>query len=339
MPSSSSLNTAGEVGSTPTCQREFDAAFDAWLAQRQAQLLIRQRSSALVYRSMWDAFAHWCVARERRLGDVVAADIRAFMAARSVLGELSDRHAWRLLSLLDAVLRQNTRALDEAGNRAALQVLASRPEWQFANASERDPLPDFLPAPQARQLVVWLLDPQNPHQCAGARAHSWQALRNRTAVALQLGAGLTPGDVRAALVGGVLGDSGRRSIRPWRLRVPRHGAVAERDAPLAPWASRLLAQWLAARSSASLPGDLLFPGTRKGSAWAKVAQYQAANAVLHDAGVEGAGRGSFVLRHTFALRQLRRGHAPEDVARWLGVSDPGVMARYERVLVQAADLI
>ena len=41
--------------------------------------------------------------------------------------------------------------------------------------------------------------------------------------------------------------------------------------------------------------------------------------------------GAFRLRHTFALRQLRRGKSPEVVAQWLGVVEMRVMDRYGRV--------
>jgi integrase len=46
-----------------------------------------------------------------------------------------------------------------------------------------------------------------------------------------------------------------------------------------------------------------------------------------------------VLRHTFALRQLRRGRSAADVARWLGVVDPGVVERYRRVAFEPEDVV
>ena len=48
--------------------------------------------------------------------------------------------------------------------------------------------------------------------------------------------------------------------------------------------------------------------------------------------------GSFRLRHTFAIRQLRRGTPPEQVAHWMGV-EPGEMKRYERVLPAAVEVV
>jgi integrase len=320
---------------SPPTVSAFSLAFDQWLARRPGARPVQQASSVAVYRSMWEAFTRWCVGNGLTLASITAADVEAFVCSRAEPSGLSDRHAWRLLSLLDAVMRGAQTSRDGSANRAAAELLLARPEWRYANAADRDPQPEHLSPPQARQLVTWLLDDHAAPVPAVARPGSWQALRNRCSVALQLGAGLTPGDVRACAVDGVLlHGTGPRQL-PGRLRIPAHGAAAEREAPVAVWAGRLLSRWLATRASLGIPGTVLFPGTRKGRPWTKVAQYNAAGSVLAAAGIEVAGGGSFLLRHTFALRQLRRGHDPAEVARWLGVVDPGVMARYERVVFDA----
>lgn len=309
--------------------------FELWLAARVGQRRLRQPSSVAVYRSMWEAFCRWLLGRQLSLGDVTPQVLAAFLDDRAQAGLLSDRHAWRWLSLIDGLLQQvpapQPGVRNLSPNRAALQLLESHPRWRYANASARDPLPEHLSASQARQLVRFLLDETSGYHAAGARAGSWQALRNRAGVALQLGAGLTPGDIRVLQVRHVLGQGAARPGSPWSVRIPRHGAIDPHEAPIAPWAARLMARWLARRTEEALPGEVLFPGTRKGTAWTKVAHYLAAGSVLAAAGLPDAGGGSFLLRHTFALRQLRRGHPPDEVARWLGVSDPGVMARYERI--------
>lgn len=85
---------------------------------------------------------------------------------------------------------------------------------------------------------------------------------------------------------------------------------------------------------------MVFPSTKStGKPWGKVAQYNAACEVFRSAGIDDVAGGSFRLRHTFALRQLKRGRAPEDVARWLGVIDPAVMARYQRVITAPIDVV
>ena len=48
--------------------------------------------------------------------------------------------------------------------------------------------------------------------------------------------------------------------------------------------------------------------------------------------------GSFRLRHNSAIRQLRRGIAPEQVARWLGIA-PVKMKHYERVMQMPVEVV
>jgi site-specific recombinase XerD len=109
---------------------------------------------------------------------------------------------------------------------------------------------------------------------------------------------------------------------------------------MAAWAARLLRSWMDARAALLIPGPMLFPATRAGRPWGKVAQYNAAKAVLAAARVEAIDGGSFKLRHTFALRQLRRGTEAEQVTQWLGLADVAALARYRKVLLdQSTEVI
>ena len=103
------------------------------------------------------------------------------------------------------------------------------------------------------------------------------------------------------------------------------------------WAARLLQSWLSVRSDLQIPGTMLFPATRGGRPWGKVAQYNAAKAVLAAAGLPDAEGGSFKLRHTFALRQLRRGTAAEQVAQWMGLADAVALSRHRRIIIAPPD--
>lgn len=155
-----------------------------------------------------------------------------------------------------------------------------------------------------------------------------------------LGAGITLGEVRALKLDDVAADGGRTKDVPWKLRVAGNGNAPAREAPVAPWAGQLLRYWLEVRTEQGIPGSMLFPSTKStGKPWGKVAQYNAAKGVIQAAGVDDVEGGSFRLRHTFALRQLRRGRSPEEVARWLGVSDPAVMARHQRVIAAPVDVV
>ena len=117
-----------------------------------------------------------------------------------------------------------------------------------------------------------------------------------------------------------------------------HGDASARETPIAPWAGELLQHWLQVRSELKIPGDFLLPSTRTGKPWSKKSHYAESKRLFEEAGLVGQGGGTFKLRHTFAMRQLRRGTEPEVVARWLGV-EPEVMARYRQVVAGPMEVV
>ncbi len=247
------------------------------------------------------------------------------------------------MRLIDRVLRHHAAATDMPVNTAAADWIAANPEIRYAEAAASDPLPEFLSMSETKQLMAFLSHARpRPHLSAERRAAqqalSWQEIRNRAAMAMQLGAGLSPGDVRVLTLDGPTVQGGSVRERPWKVAVPGNGNSPARETPIAPWAGELLQHWLQVRAGARIEGDFLFPSTRTGKPWGKESQYKCAKAVLEDAGLDSSEGGSFRLRHTFALRQLRRGFEPEAVARWLGV-EPAVMDRYKRVVATPIDIV
>jgi len=333
-----SLSLFDEEASSATHQ----TAFERWLADQRHSGALRRASSVQVYRDMWNGFMTWCLGQSPAvtLATLDGGDLQAFQQARfgmkSADLSLSPRHALRLLRLIDRVLRHHAAATDGRVNTAAADWIAAQPHVRYAEAKHADPLPDFLPATEARQLIAFLSDARPRPSATGARrdaqaALSWQHLRNRVAVALQLGAGLTPGDARVLPLSAPTLQGGRAQDRPWKIAVPGNGNSPARETPIAPWAGALLQHWLQVRGESRIAGEFLFPSTRSGKPWSKEAQYLAARQVFEDAGLDGAEGGSFRLRHTFALRQLRRGTDAQQVARWLGIA-PEAMGKYGRVV-------
>jgi len=322
----------------------FDAAFASWLEYARETRQLTRETSAATYGELWGLLIRWCLSQEPvvRLDDLDEAALEACIASRhgvqSAGDDLSPRYVWRLLTLVDRVLSHHARTHDTPRNHCAERLLASRPEWRYANASTADALPEYLPPEHAKQLVAFLSEAR-PRPGGRGTKLTWHELRNRASVGLQLGAGLSPGDVRAVLLESVTVDGGRLPRVPWKIEVPGDGSSPARETPIAPWAGQLLRHWMDVRLELGIAGPFLFPSTKAGKQWNKVPQYLAAKAVLLAAGFpeELASGGSFRMRHTFALRQLRRGKAPSDVARWLGVVDPATMARYQRVLVAPID--
>jgi site-specific recombinase XerD len=336
-----------------THDAEFRALFDAWIASRKhstskarSERALSARS-ALVYQEMWYAFAEYCAVRRLDLIDLDADDLQTFLVVRGTGAtgdrprvttkgdELSARYAWRMLTLIDRVLRFHAQRQGMAPNGAARELL-QRPEYRYAQASDRDPLPDYYPEALAKRLIAYLTALND--QAVPAGALTWKEVRDRTAVALMLGAGLAPGDVRVLTTDGVMVEGGRRAGVPWKLALPGNGNGPGREAPIAGWAGRQLAFWLAVRARQQVAGNLVFPSTLAGRAWSDTACYRACKAVLAGAGMDAEGGGVFKLRHTFALRQLAKGKSEAEVARWLGLLDINGMARYRRVVPRHVDV-
>ena len=316
-------------------------AFEAWCTHQRQSGRLRRASSEAMYRAMWRALAAWCVAQSppRRLRDLGPAGLQAYVAGRDGMAgpgqALTARYQWRLWRLVqrvqghadDLALARRRPLLSITAVPAARQALSAGspdapPTLRHADAAEADGLPLHLAAAELAAMRQHLrTDPADPR---------WQAHRNRCAVALQLGAGLGPGDVRALRLGDVLTPA--LAAQTTQLHVPASGSAPAHHTPVDGWAAALLAGWLQLRAQQRLAGDWLFPSTRSGKPWGKVAQYGAALQVIADAGLAAGAGGSFRLRHTFALQQLQAGQPPELVAQWLGVIDPAVMQRYQRVM-------
>jgi site-specific recombinase XerD len=264
----------------------------------------------------------------------------------------SPRYAWRLLTLVDHVLVHHASTHAAEPNRCAHQLLHTKTEWRYANTPDYDRLPAYLEFDQAEDLICWVqanmpawpgnhsdhqaddqADGQTDHQTAhppgaaaapGAsstpRRQTWVQARNRTSVALQLGSGLTPGEVR---------DLELEDVRrcpttgaPLKLHIRAQSTTPAHEVPLASWSVPLLQNWLDLRQACGVTATVLFPGTRGSNAWSKVSQFEAAQATLLEAGIPAHTlRGSFMLRHTFALRQLHAGIEPQRLASWLGIVD------------------
>ena len=336
----STLSLFNQDAST-SAMDELQTWFESWLADGQGAGRLKYESSHAVYRAMWGGFVEWCLAQQPivRLLTISREDLRLFISSRDghlQNGELTSRYTWRLLNLIDRVLRFASRS-GKPRNDAAAQLIAERPEVKRANISDRS-LPDYLPASEARHLVTYLSH-LRPRGTRLVVPRAWHELRNSAAVGLQLGAGLTPGDVRALPLSGIIEVGGPVKGIPWKLIVPADGNTPEHETPVAQWAGQLLRYWLQVRTELKIPGPWVFPSTGTGKQWAKGPQYRSVGEVLTAAGVDLVKGGSFRLRHTFALRQLRRGKKPEDVARWMGIVNVAEMERYTRILTEPVEVV
>lgn len=313
-------------------------AFHAWCEFMRQRGKVAADGAFGVYEHMWVAFARDMAERADPvpIEHLALADLQTFIDARSGRDSVapSARYVWRLLHLIDRVLAHTARLAGRVPSPVAMDLLGTRKEWLYANARGREDLPDYLTPDQARRLIKYLASIR-PQPGRSGQLVGWQELRTSAAVALQLGAGLTPAEVRALTLSAPVGG-GRVVDVPWKLRVPAVGSAKAREAPLATWGGFILKRWLEVRRELGIPGEWLFPSTRsKGTPWGKIGHYEASRALLLASGwtEEEAKGGSFRLRHTFALRQLGRGADEAEVARWLGI-EPEAMRKYRDVLYE-----
>ena len=321
-------------------QRLLDV-FEHWISARaqnrsagKAHRPLRE-DSAQVYRDMWGRFAGWCVDHTTSPERIDTTDLQTFLDSLGGVQEATPRYVKRMLYLIGRVDRAQAREDGRAVN-PAIQALKDTPRYRFSGTAADEPQPEFLTAREARLLVDYVTARQEAP--SAETAWPWQEVRNRTAVALQLGGGITPGEARTLSLERIIIDGGRIKGEPWALSLPANGNFPARQTPLAGWAGKQLAYWLQIRAQQGLAGSMVFPSTRSGKEWSKAPSTLSFQAVLRGAGIDHPTGGTFKLRHTFALRQLTR-HPPDQVARWLGVQDPAVIERYQRVLFNPVDIV
>lgn len=306
-------------------------------------------ATADIYREMWQAFTVFCVGRGLAFGRATIADLESFLATRASVRNasnpassvatgstsLSPRYARRFLTLIDKVFRHQAGLDSVAPNTSAYELL-QRPDFRYAEASDKDPLPDYLDEHDAKALIAFVTKASDAGQDSVV---PWKTVRDRTAVAVMLGAGLAPGDVRCLKLDGVIIAGGRTEGLPWKLSVPGNGNAPARETPIAKWAAYQLASWLNLRNRQQILGDFVFPSTLGGKQWSHTRCYESCTAVLAEAGLAESAGGLFKLRHSFALRQLVKGSSEAEVARWLGLLDVNGMTRYRRILRSEVDAV
>ena len=315
-----------ETSNRPSPQT-LAAAFDAWAKAANGKEGSLSRDSVSVYRDMWMALVEWAVGQSVNPFLISAEELQSYLhSRRGKSTDLQDRYTWKLLRVIDRVLTHHAIDSGQEKTSAVADLLASEESRSvlYANHASRNPLPVFLDAEDARALVAKLGAPPVTHE-------RWQDLRNRAAVALHLGAGLTPLEVRTMTPSAVSLRTEERAGGTQKVTAPASLSSREHETPVARYAWRLLVRWIQLRATFSLPDSgPLFPATRAGKPWSKTGHFDAVNEVLDAAGLVDAG-GAFRLRHTFALRQLKNGATHAELAAWLGVSEEAT-SRYREVI-------
>ena len=339
---------------------EFEKAFEAWVASEASN--IKRETSREIYRAIWISFARDLPTGVSVLG-VTSEMVASYLvtgASKLAAGEskedmgvpkirteaLSIRYQARVASLIEKIMHHHARETkaEMEGDSAVKALMRRTPA--LANALKREtreePALDVLTDQEHAALKTRLIEDGKADMTDHAVVR-WSVARDRTSMALQLGAGLSPSDVRELTMGEGsskgLDSSWNRGSR--FLFVPKNGKLFKRYTLVDPWAGELMDQWIyTLRDRESLSRiPFVFPGEtvqKEGSSkqpgqWSKPGQHKQITKFMAGMGIQGS---SFKLRHSWAMEKLREGASEREVARWLGVQDDGeVIKRYREALL------
>ena len=347
-------------------RQDLDGAFEAWLASEISH--IKRESSREVYRAIWSSFirtlptdisvmeitsemiAGYLVAGASKLATEENGEFASVSKIRA--GALSIRYQARVASLIEKIMDHHAKVTKTviAGESAVRTLMRKTPALATALKREtrEEPALDVLSDEEHAALKIRLIeDGETDMACNGV--FKWSAARDRTSMALQLGAGLSPSDVREL----TMSESTSKGMDAnWKsgsrfLFVPKNGKLLKRHTLVDPWASVLLDQWIhTLRDRESLDRiEFVFPGetvqqvgsSKQPGQWSKPGQHKQTSKFMAAMKISGS---SFKLRHSWAMEKLRDGASEREVARWLGVQDDGeVMKRYREALASRTAIL
>lgn len=299
--------------------------------------------SVQTYSTMWALYEQFCIGYDLLPHEVDEASLETFLAGRR--SRLSARraprsrlarpeagsthYAYRLLRLIAKVLALHAAQTGERVSDAPARMLEREP-YKSINAPEHVALPPVLRDDEVAALVNLCSLPLG--EAVPGAPLAWFDVRDNTAVLLLLGAGLSPGELRALRMGDVELDRGL----PMRLVIAGSVDGAAREVLLEPPLRHALHYWLACRRglrigetiAAGLEDGPLLVATVSGRPWSESGMLKALRKVFERAGIRRVPATGYVLRHTFVLRSLKvRRRDPREVAQQIGVLDHEKLVR------------
>jgi integrase len=328
------------------------ARFCAWRSVRRGPTRAGRALSAdsvQTYSTMWALYEQFCLGYDLLPHEIDEGSLEAFLAGRrsrlsprqGLRSRLARRdtgsthYAYRLLRLIAQVLALHAAQTGERVSAAPATMLEREP-YKSINAPENVALPPVLRDEEVAALVnVCSLPLGEP--VPGAPL-AWFDVRDNTAVLLLLGAGLSPGELRALRMADVEMERGQ----PMRLAIAGSVDGAAREVLLEQPLRNALRYWLACRRRLiGAPVDMgledgpLLVASASGRPWSESGMLKALRKVFERAGIGRVAATGYVLRHTFVLRSLKvRRRDPRDVARQIGVLDhEKLVKRYQGLSV------
>lgn len=276
-------------------------------------------NSVKTYSAMWGKFVKYAPRRAAFAGADVIEGFLSTLSARERKGYVPRAASNDAL----AIRRRYLSMLDKLFASLMLQgVRQDNPAQEMLRQLDvvNRAVPRKLPVALSKEDEAALIDVVKSYPVPGSRE-----LRDRAVLALLVGAGLKVSEV----VGLRLEDIQVESDPPF---VHILGGRVERLAPVSPWALPLLKEWLDRSDASKDQSGLAFPGDDN-QPIAACTVYRVAAGAIKKANLNPKHIGPSVLRHTFAVRQLRAGEKLSTVSAWLGHAQETSTAVYKLMVV------
>jgi integrase len=310
---------------------EFLRVFDAWVLSLAAHRQPLMPSSIASYRTRAGLMAAFFAARRVDLTEIKEADVEALLES---LGAASPQRA-RYLTLLEALNIFAAAELGVPANHAAARVRHS-PLYATQLKRNNQRSPKVLSPDAKRVFVKWFSQKLTDG--------NWQTMRNRALFALQLGAGLKPGEALSLRLSalGYDNDAMAKRFEPWKITVPGTGLYPARETPMAKYAVASLAAWLTLAHDLGLvrsDDDAIFMSSRHGETLDASVMQRHWEATLAELGLTGYTL--HVLRNTWAASNLAMlpPNEHDDIRIYLGLTRKDSIAPLKRVLTKKVSVV
>jgi site-specific recombinase XerD len=320
IPSQSSVSADASALSVQSWLKEPVATFVAWAQSPMANGGRGfSENSVKTYASMWGKFVKFRPSNtvladagqiEVFLNTLSARTRRGFQSGRGPENPLGIRRRYLAMldQLFDSLVADGVR-LDNPAKRLLFML----------DVTYRA-VPRHMPVALAKKDEVTVIEVIDSWDISSRRG-----LRDRAVLALLAGAGLKVGEVLGLRVEDV-----RLHDDPPNVQVANR--KNERLAPVAVWAVSHIAAWLQLLGADGDLGGAVFPGD-DASPLAACTVYRIVASAIKKAKLNPKHVGPSVLRHTYAVRQLRAGTKLSTVSAWLGHVQETSTAVYRLMVV------
>lgn len=266
-----------------------------------------------VYTAMFSKFARWLQRHHKKMSQLTAAEIIAFVKDGGEdapeLNSSIERKYFRLLDRCYIHLKIVPSPAQQASGRTSHAQLAKKDKGMVVLTPE-----------QQEQFIAALPSTEQKHRGHGVFT-GWKRRRDRAMQLVMLKSGIKP----AEAVGLHIDELDRTPTTDgfYKLRIrpdDKHDTSYKHEALLPKFVVDEVDTWLKERARLKIPGTLMFPGGLDGRMRSASGAYQQVQNTFARAGIDAGRQGGRTLRNTYAREELAKGTPVKELTERLGLA-------------------